>query len=90
MDLKRIQPHRINNILHSGIMLAGMTLSSGFLGWMIAGFKEIVRAAMIGVVVLLLTPGISPKATLRLYGARPPGSVKVAALLRSWLQGGGL
>ncbi|MFQ6021239.1 MAG: zinc metalloprotease HtpX [Acidiferrobacterales bacterium] len=73
MNREQLRAHKLNNLFQSTLLLGGMAGLVGLLGWLIAGAKGIVWAAVIGVVVLVLSPRASPRLALRLYGARPLG-----------------
>jgi len=70
LDENAIRRHRLNNFLHSLLLLGGMLFLLCLLGWMILGVEGVVWAFTLGVAILLLSPAISPAAVLRLYGAR--------------------
>ncbi|KGO32731.1 hypothetical protein JT06_18785 [Desulfobulbus sp. Tol-SR] len=63
--------HKIVNWLHSLMLLAGMALLLGLLGWIFAGPSGIRWAVIITVISLIISPHLSPKVILRWYAAKP-------------------
>ena len=63
--------HKIVNWLHSLMLLAGMALLLGLLGWIFAGPSGIRWAVIITVISLIVSPHLSPKVILRWYAAKP-------------------
>ena len=58
------------NLLHTLLLLTGMLLLLGLIGWLIAGGIGAIWALVTGVSIIFITPKVSPKIILRLYGAR--------------------
>lgn len=71
MNPDRVTAHKLNNLLQSIMLLAGMAALLGLLGWLLAGIKGVVWAGIIGVVFLLVSPRASPRLVFKLSGARP-------------------
>jgi len=71
MNPDRVTAHKLSNLLQSIMLLAGMAALLGLLGWLLAGIKGIIWAAIIGVVFLLVSPRASPRLVLKLSGAHP-------------------
>lgn len=80
MNPDRVTAHKLNNLLQSIMLLAGMAALLGLLGWLLAGIKGIIWAAIIGVVFLLVSPRASPRLVLKLSGARPLGVAEAPGL----------
>ena len=80
MNDRRFLTHRINNLIHSALLLGGMALLMSFLGWLTAGKDGVVWAIIIGAVILFISPRFSPTTVLKLYGARPLARSEVPAL----------
>ena len=70
VDTYLLNQHRLHNLLQTLLLLGGMGLLLGVLGWVIAGGTGIAWTIFLGVVALLFTPRISPRMILHLYGAR--------------------
>ena len=70
MNPDRATAHKLNNLLQSIMLLAGMAALLGLLGWLLAGTKGIIWAGIIGVVFLLVSPRASPRLVFKLSGAR--------------------
>jgi heat shock protein HtpX len=70
MHTQRLLGHKMCNLLQSVLLLGGMALLLMLLGWLIAGVIG-VGVAVLGVVLLLSSQGISPQLILRMYRARP-------------------
>jgi heat shock protein HtpX len=62
--------HKMYNLVQSTLLLGGMALLLMLLGWLIAGAVG-VGVAVVGVVLLLSSPRVSPQLILRMYRARP-------------------
>ncbi|MDH3670593.1 MAG: zinc metalloprotease HtpX [Gammaproteobacteria bacterium] len=71
MNPDRVTAHKLNNLLQSIMLLAGMAALLGLLGWLLAGIKGVIWAGIIGVVFLLVSPRASPRLVFKLSGARP-------------------
>jgi len=63
--------HKLLNLVHSALLLGGMLFLMGLLGWAFAGAAGLQWMLLMGGVLFLLTPRISPRLILRMYGARP-------------------
>jgi heat shock protein HtpX len=68
------------NLVHSLLLFGAMVLLCGLLGWVVAGESGLVWALGLGVMILVLTPGLSPRMILRFYGARPLAPTEAPAL----------
>jgi heat shock protein HtpX len=71
MDPSRLARHKLNNLLQSALLLGGMGLLLGLLGWVLAGSHGVLWAVFLGVLALVISPKVSPQMVLRVYGARP-------------------
>lgn len=71
MDSKRFYKHKLNNLIHAGLIFTGMIALVSVLGWSIGGLQGLKWLFFIGMMMLIMTPRISPHVILRLYGARP-------------------
>lgn len=71
MKTERFYEHRILNIVQTLLLLLGMSAILGVLGYILAG--ELVAFWLIALIIplLLLSPKISSRFVLRLYGAKP-------------------
>jgi len=72
--------HKIVNWLHSLMLLAGMALLLGLLGWIFAGPVGIRWATIITIVSLVISPHLSPRIILRWYAAKPISYQEAPAL----------
>lgn len=73
--------HKINNIVQSIVLLGSMALLLVLLGWLIAGVLGVL-SAVVGVLLLSLSPQVSPLFILRLYRARRLTTYDAPVLLR--------
>jgi heat shock protein HtpX len=80
VDGERTENHRMHNLLHSILLLAGMVTILLLLGYVIAGGTGALVAASAGFLVLLFSPQAAPAFLLRLYGARPLSSYEQGEL----------
>lgn len=67
--------------MQSGILIGGMALLLGAMGWLIANWPGAI-VALGAVVFFLATPRLSPQAILRMYRARPLSTYEAPELLR--------
>jgi heat shock protein HtpX len=85
--------HRLINALQTTMLLAAMAVILGAIGWVVAGGTGIAWALAGGALLVILHPGLSPRLTLRLYGAwrlRPHDAPGLHALLELLARRAGL
>lgn len=70
MDPSALAAHRLNNLLHSLLLLGGLGGLLALTGWWFAGMVGAFWAFGAGLGALLLGPQVSPRLVLRAYGAR--------------------
>ena len=70
MDPIRWQNHRLRNFVQSTVLLTAMAMLLGTLGWLLAGSLGVMLAAAGIFIIGSCAPGVSPKLTLQLSGAR--------------------
>lgn len=63
--------HKNANLLHSVLLLTGMAAIVSLCAWTLFGTEGIIWGAIGGALVLLLSPRVSPRVILPMYGARP-------------------
>jgi heat shock protein HtpX len=79
--------HRVQNALHTALLLAAMAGLAGFLGWALFGTTAVLWAALLGSVIVAFAHEVSPTFVLRLTGAQEiapaqaPGLHKLAGSL---------
>src|SRR3972149_5911122 len=66
-----IMSHRLRNGLQALLLLGGMGLLLAGVGWFVAGVAGVAGILVIGIGFLFVSPRLSPRLVLRLYGARP-------------------
>lgn len=71
MDSKSLYKHKVNNLIHSVLIFTGMILLVSFLGWSIGGTQGLKWLFFISIFMLIMSPRVSSRMILRLYGARP-------------------
>lgn len=71
MNREKIIGHTVSNFLSAAALIGGMVLLLGLLGWVFAGPTGWVWALVISVVLLIVSPKLSPGWVMRLYRARP-------------------
>jgi heat shock protein HtpX len=79
---RRFLGQKLRNLLHAGLLIAGMAGLMAGLGWFLAGPEGLVALAVLGVTAFALSPRLRPQWILRMYGARPLGSVEAPGLMR--------
>lgn len=62
--------HRFTNWLQSVLLLGGMGALLALLGWLFGGFEAMLWILILGTLLLLTAPRISPHVILAMYGAR--------------------
>jgi heat shock protein HtpX len=63
--------HRLQNLLHSVLLLAALLGLLWLLGWLLGGAFGVAWAMALGVIPVVVSIRIFPAVTLRMYGARP-------------------
>ncbi len=71
MDAAALRRHKLVNWLQSLLMLGGLGGLVALAGWLLAGPEGAWLAVAMGAVLVLLSPGLSPRLVLRSYGAIP-------------------
>lgn len=69
-DQRRLR-HKLANIVHSGLLLAGMLGLLGFCAWTVWGREGLVWAVLTGALALALSPRVAPEWVMRMYRASP-------------------
>jgi heat shock protein HtpX len=80
--MRRLKRHRIRNILHSVVLIAGMVALLALLGYFIAGLDGLLWAAIAAVILMVLGQHFSSSLVLRMYGAVPLSSYQSPNLYR--------
>ncbi len=62
--------HKIGNLVQSLLLLGGMVLMLALCGWILAGSDGLIWALVGGGISLLLSPRLSPRVILGMFGAR--------------------
>lgn len=65
--------HRLRNLLHSAVLIAGMAVIAGACAWIIWGWDGVLWALLGMVLAMLFSPQIPPGFVLSLYNAREIG-----------------
>ena len=65
--------HKVGNLLHSLLLLAGMVALLGLCGWILAGPEGVAWAMIGGGFSLAFSPRVSPRMILGMFGARRLG-----------------
>lgn len=68
---QNIKKHKLNNLIHTGLLLVSMAVLLGLLGWSVAGWAGVKFAVVAGIVLFLFTPALPSRVIMRAYGARP-------------------
>ncbi|MFO1075867.1 MAG: zinc metalloprotease HtpX [Geminicoccaceae bacterium] len=69
-DERRLR-HKLANLAHSALLLAGMLAILGACAWIVWGETGLAWAVLAGAAALLLTPSVAPDWVMRLYRASP-------------------
>ncbi len=70
MDKHAFRRHRIVNTVQTVLLLSGMSLLLGALGWFLGGWSGVLFALGVVAVTSVFAPRVSPRFILRLYNAR--------------------
>jgi len=62
--------YRLQNFLHTLLLLSGMLLLLAAIGWLIAGTVGVVWSLLMGMLLTITAPRLTPHLILYLYGAR--------------------
>lgn len=63
--------HKAANLIHSLLLLGGMTAITALCAWALFGVEGLFWGALGGALALLLSPRVSPRVILPMYRARP-------------------
>lgn len=66
----KIIDHTFTNLLHTVLLLGGMILLISLLGYLFAGTSGILWASILGFILFIFSPRLSPQLILRAYRAR--------------------
>ncbi len=86
MDPTAVRRHKLLNWLQSTLMLSGMGGLVAVVGWLLAGEGGAWLALGLGALMILLSPRLSPRLVLRMYGAVPidyPQAPQLHALMEA-------
>lgn len=75
-------PGKFHNLIQTSIILMGMSLLFGLLGWMLFGLIGLIWSLAMVFVLLATTPKLTPTVVLRMYNARPLTDDEVPGLYR--------
>lgn len=70
LDHARRRAHKLRNVAHSVILVAGLSLLASVIAWILLGPQGVVMAVVGVALALVLGPGVSPELIMRLYRAR--------------------
>lgn len=70
MSLQVPASHKLNHLVQSVLLLGGMGMVLALLGWIIAGPDAVVWVMLGGALLFLLSPRISPRLVLKMFGGR--------------------
>ena len=78
---------RLQNLLHTFLLLAGMLLLLSLIGWLIAGLIGVLWALSMGAVLMMAVSKLSARLILFLYGAQPVAPDQLGQLkeIINWL-----
>lgn len=79
VDSETFLRHKLVNLLRASLLLSGMLLLLGLMGWLLGGWYGVLWAVLVGAVVLVVAPGVQPRLILARSGARrlPPEAAPV-------------
>lgn len=83
MTYAALHGHKLQNVLQTLVLLAGMGLILSALGWMFFGMEGVAWTILPGLAVLLFSPRITPRAMLKSYGARRLAFQEAPALFQT-------
>lgn len=63
--------HRLRNLLHSAVLIAGMAVIAGACAWILWGWHGVLWALIGLVLAMMFSPSIPPGFVLSLYNAQP-------------------
>lgn len=70
VNLQMSAGHKLNHLVQSLLLLSGMGLVLALLGWIIAGPDAVVWVMLGGALLFLLSPRISPRLVVKMFGGR--------------------
>lgn len=84
-----VKHYRMQNVLHTFLLLSGMLLLLSLIGWLLHGVVGIIWAISTGLILLITASRLSPQIILYLYGAERITSEQLKPLteILEWLAG---
>jgi heat shock protein HtpX len=70
LDHEQQRWHKLRNVFQTALLLGGMVLLLAVCAWSVAGADGVLWAVIGGSLALMLSPRISPRLVLAMYGAR--------------------
>ena len=77
-----IRRHNFLNFIQSGLIVLGMAVILGTIGWMFFGFTGLLVTLAIGLVFMMSSSRVTPKMLTKLYGAKPVSPEQAPDLYR--------
>ncbi len=77
-----IRRHNLINFLQSALIILGMAIILGTIGWMFFGFTGLVVTIAVGLVFMFSSSTMTPKMLTKLYGAKPVAPEQAPDLYR--------
>jgi heat shock protein HtpX len=81
LDPAERRRHKWRNIIQSAVLLGGMVVLLGVLGFLLFGADGLVGMGLGAALALAFSPNVSPQMVLRLYGAREIARAEMPELL---------
>lgn len=72
--MNQLRRRKLQNLLHSVILIAGMGLIAAGCAWTLWGFEGVLWALVAVILGLVITPSLPPEMFLSFYRARPLSS----------------
>ena len=81
LDPAQRRRHKLRNLAQSAVLLSGMVVLLGLLGFLLFGADGLVGMGLGTALALAFSPRVSPQMVLRLYGAREIARAEIPELL---------
>jgi heat shock protein HtpX len=81
-DADRFRAHRTENLKHTVLLVGGMVILLSALGWSLWGAPGFVMLLVIGGILALFSPQVSPQLIMRMYRGQPLGRGQAPGLVQ--------
>lgn len=70
LDARRRYAHKLRNVSHSLLLVAGLTIVTAFSAWLLLSWPGVITALVCILGLFVFAPRVPPELVMRMYGAR--------------------